>query len=105
VIAKSELEQAEKKAKRQKKNLQCIYGSDICNACPVRADLETQDDPFKNYMKQIPKNMGIEGLAEVFSGLGEAVHSKISVLSEFCSHCPYLDFYVGEHYRARRRRK
>lgn len=90
MIAKSVLEEAEKKQKKNKTaTLQCIYGSEIKNPCPVRQDLESiEQDPLKKY--KMPKNIGIEGFAELFSAMGEALHNKMTLLAEFCGHCPYL---------------
>lgn len=88
MIAKSVLEEADKK-QQKKATLQCIYGSEVKNPCPVRQDLANiEQDPMKKY--KLPKNVPIEGFAEIFSTLGEAIHNKMTLLAEFCDHCPYL---------------
>jgi hypothetical protein len=97
----SEKQRVEAQTRKQKK-LPCIYDPEIRNPCLVRQAIANKTAPVMQSLAKytLPKDVAGfgAGIGEIFSAMGEALHSELSVLSAYCEHCPSLKTFTEKEY-------
>lgn len=88
--------ESEQEVSEEPKDLPCIYGSEIREACSVRQEARKNMPP--DMSKWIKPNIGDEHFRELGGMMNRAMEALTSMnLDRFCDHCPWRDIYIKKH--------
>lgn len=79
--------------KQTKEEHPCIYGKELHEHCPVRAELgKRQKFDLSKWIK--PKAKILEEADELIQRFTDALNYEYNALSNFCISCPFAEIYV-----------